>query len=124
MSKMTEIRDRRQNRRRHHVRKKIRGTAERPRLTVHKSLRHVYAQLVDDTHGVTLTMVSSVNFSFPQNEGKRLTKTEQSKCIGVALVEKAREKGIGEVVFDRNHNLYHGRVKAVAEGARKEGLKF
>jgi len=106
------------------VRKKLRGTAERPRLTVHKSLRHVCAQLVDDTHGVTLAMVSSVSFSFPQNEGKKLTKTEKSAYIGAALAEKAREKGIVEVVFDRNYNLYHGRIKAVAEGARKEGLKF
>jgi len=124
MSKVTKTRERRQNRRRHHVRKKISGTPERPRLTVHKSLRHVYAQLVDDIHGVTLAMVSSVNYSFPLNEGKKLTKKEESERVGAVLAEKAREKGITEVVFDRNYNLYHGRIKALADGARKEGLKF
>ncbi len=124
MSDVLKIREGRRRRRRHHVRKKIRGTAERPRLTVQKSLRHIYAQLVDDTRGVTLAMVSSVSFSFPQSEGKKLTKTEESERIGIVLAAKAREMGITRVAFDRNHNQYHGRVRAVAESARKEGLEF
>jgi len=124
MSRMHKIRNRREKRRRYHVRKKIEGSAERPRFTVQKSLRHMYAQLIDDGQGVTLAMVSSVNFSFEKSEGKQLTKVEQSALIGTALAARAKEQGITKVVFDRNHNLYHGRIKAVAEAARKEGLKF
>jgi large subunit ribosomal protein L18 len=132
MSKVFEIVEKRRVRRRHHVRKKVTGTAERPRLTVHKSLRHIYVQLVDDTvvdkHGATsgasVLMVSSVNRDFPTKEGKPLTKREKSEHIGLVLAEKAKEKGILSVVFDRNHNLFHGRIKAVADGARKGGLQF
>ena len=124
MSRMHKIRDRREKRRRYHVRKAIKGSAERPRFTVQKSLRHVYAQLIDDGRGMTLALVSSVSFSFEKSEGKLPTKVEQSALIGTALAARAKEQGITEVVFDRNHNLYHGRIKAVAEAARKEGLKF
>jgi len=132
MGKVFEIIRRRRTRRRYHVRKKITGSAECPRLTVQKSLRHIYAQLIDDTvvdkngapSGASLLMVSSVNHKFPTAEGKKLTKREQSEHIGQVLAEKAKEKGILKVVFDRNHNLYHGRVKAVADGARKAGLEF
>jgi len=99
---------------------------------VQKSLRHIYAQLIDDTavdksgapSGASLVMVSSVNFDFPAAEGKKLTKREQSEHLGQVLAEKAKEKGILKVVFDRNHNLYHGRIKAVADGVRKAGLEF
>ena len=124
MSKIHKIREKREKRRRYHVRQKIKGSAERPRLTVQKSLRHVCVQLVDDRHGMTMAMVSSINFSFEKSEGKQLTKVEQSALIGTALAARAKEQGITEVVFDRNHNLYHGRIKAVADAARKEGLKF
>ena len=124
MNGMHKIRDRREKRRRYHVRKTIEGSAERPRFTVQKSLRHVYAQLIDDRRGVTLAIVSSVSFPFEKSEGKQPTKAEQSALIGAALAARAKEQGITEVVFDRNHNLYHGRIKAVAEAARKEGLKF
>jgi large subunit ribosomal protein L18 len=91
---------------------------------VQKSLRHVYAQLIDDRQGKSLVMISSVNFPFEQGGEKPRTKLEESARIGAALAARAKEKGITEVVFDRNHNLYHGRIKAVAEAARKEGLKF
>ena len=123
MSRVADIRAKRRNRRRLHVRTKVKGSAECPRLTVQKSLRHVYAQLVDDVAGKSLAQVSSINFSFDGGEGKP-HKTAQSEQIGRVLAEKAREIGVTEVVFDRNHNLYHGRIKAVAESARKAGLKF
>ncbi len=106
-----------------HVRTKIKGSAECPRLTVQKSIRHIYAQLVDDVAGRSLAQISSINFSFAEEKGKP-NKTAQSEQIGRALAEKAKEIGVTQVVFDRNHNLYHGRVKAVADGARKAGLKF
>lgn len=124
MSKIFKIREAREKRRRRHVRRIIIGTAERPRLSVQKSLRHVYAQLIDDIQGVTLTMVSSVNFPFEKSAEKPPSKTERSALIGAALAARAKEMGITRVLFDRNHNLYHGRIKAVAEAARKEGLEF
>ena len=124
MSNLTREKATRRTRRRFHVRRRIIGTAERPRLTVQKSLRHMYAQLVDDTHAASLAMVASVNFPFASAEGKKLTKTQQAVQIGSAIAAKAMEKGITHVVFDRNHNLYHGRIKAVADGARKGGLQF
>jgi len=124
MSNVLHIKKGRRERRRQHIRTNVFGTAERPRLTVQKSLRHIYAQVVDDTCGVTLAMVSSVNFAFPAEPGKKLTKTQQSVQIGRAIAAKAIEKGVTQVVFDRNHNLYHGRIKAVAEAARKGGLQF
>ncbi len=124
MSRIYKIRDMRKKRRRLHVRSSIRGTTDRPRLSVQKSLRHVYAQLIDDTRGVSLAMISSVNFHFEASEGKKPSKTEQCALIGETLASRAKEKGITRVVFDRNHNLYHGRVKAIAEAARKAGLEF
>ena len=124
MSDVLHIKKSRRTRRRLHVRRRIVGTGERPRLTVQKSLRHIYAQVVDDTRRVTLVMQSSVNFPFVDEKGKRPTKTQQAVQIGRAIAVKAIEKGITQVVFDRNHNLYHGRIKAVADAARKGGLTF
>jgi large subunit ribosomal protein L18 len=124
MSRVHQIQDSRRWRRRHHVRTKIHGTGDRPRLTVQKSLRHVYVQLVDDIQGKSLALVSSVNFPFASAEGKPLSKTARSALVGAKLAARARELGITRVVFDRNHNLYHGRIKAIAEAARKEGLEF
>jgi len=99
------------------IRKKIRGTAERPRLVVFRSNRYIYAQLVDDTEGKTLTSFSSLVL------GKNLTK-ETAKEVGLKIAELAKEKKVEQVVFDRNGYIYHGRVKALAEGAREGGLKF
>ena len=121
MSRLATISAKRRNRRRLHVRNKVKGSAERPRLTVQKSVRHVYAQLIDDVAGKSLAQVSSINFTF---EGDKPSKTAQSEQIGRAVADKAREIGVTRVVFDRNHNLYHGRIKAVAESARKAGLEF
>ena len=103
------------------VRKKISGTPERPRLCVFRSNKAIYAQIIDDVTGVTLagcsSFVKTINFS----EGK---KTDKSKLVGAEIARKAKEKGINTVVFDRNGFQYHGRVKALAEGAREGGLIF
>ena len=99
------------------VRKKVSGTAERPRLVVRRSLKHIYAQLVDDTANRTLMTVSSQDIG----EGK---KTERSVEVGKEIAARAKEAGITRVVFDRAGYKYHGRVKAVADGAREGGLEF
>ena len=100
-----------------HIRSKISGTAERPRLAVFRSNKSIYAQLVDDTTGTTLAAATSLN-------GDKVPKIEQSSMVGKAIAAKALEKGITEVVFDRSGYLYHGRVKQLAEGASEGGLKF
>ena len=99
------------------VRKKVAGTSERPRLVVYRSLKHIYAQLVDDVARHTLASVSSHTVG----EGK---KTEKATAVGKALAERAKSAGITRVVFDRAGYRYHGRVKAVADGAREGGLNF
>ncbi len=105
------------------IRRKISGTPERPRLTVYKSLKHMYAQLVDDVSGRTLVAVGTTSKAL-RDEVKEDDKTAAAKKVGAALAKAAREKGIGAVVFDRNGFDYHGRVAAVAAAAREAGLKF
>ncbi len=112
-----------QEKRRKRVRSKVIGAPERPRLTVCKSIKHVYAQIVDDSAGKTLAHVSSTSKEMAGKLSGAKNKTAQAKIIGLAIADAAKEKGITEVVFDRNHNLYHGRVRALAEGAREGGLK-
>ena len=102
------------------VRAKISGTAERPRLNVFRSLSNIYAQIIDDTTGNTLVSASSVEKGFEGNGGNK----EAAKKVGVMIAERAKEKGITEVVFDRGGYVYHGRVKELAEGAREGGLQF
>ena len=109
--------------RRARIRRKVSGTAARPRLTVYKSLKHMYAQLVDDASGKTLVAVSTGSKAL-KNEVKEDDKTSAAKKVGAALARAAREKGIEAVVFDRNGFDYHGRVQAVAAAAREAGLKF
>jgi large subunit ribosomal protein L18 len=105
------------------VRQKVVGTSERPRLNVYRSLDHIYAQIIDDTHGRTLLAVSTLDPSLRQNlEGK--TKTEQAAAVGRTLAEQAKQAGIVMVVFDRGGYKYHGRVKALAEASREGGLQF
>ena len=111
---------RQRNRRRHRVRKPLRGTSERPRLTVRRSHKHIYAQVIDDVKGVTITSASS----HVKDSAQKVNKTDQAKLIGKEIAENASKAGIKEVVFDRNGYLYHGRVKALAESARENGLKF
>ena len=102
------------------VRKKISGTAARPRLNVFRSAKHIYAQLIDDVAGVTLASASSMEKGFEGFGGNK----EAAKTVGMGIAQKAQEKGISEIVFDRSGYIYHGRVKELAEGAREGGLKF
>lgn len=111
-------------RRRKRVRKKIFGTSERPRLCVYKSLRQIYAQLVDDGAGRTLTAVSSLTREVRSQIKPENTKPVVSKKVGILLAQKAKEVGITSVVFDRSRYPYHGRIKSLAEGAREGGLGF
>jgi len=107
------------------VRKSISGTTERPRLCVRRSINHIYAQIVDDEQGKTIAFVGSTGKEFAQKvSGKGISKTEVSKIVGEMVAEKAIEKGVKAVVFDRKGYLYHGRVKALAEAARGKGLVF
>lgn len=103
------------------VRNKVRGTEERPRLVVFRSSKHIYAQLVDDERGVTLVGASDLAAGI-QVDGKG--KTGKSFAVGQLVAAKAKDRGIARVVFDRGGYQYHGRVKAVADGARKGGLEF
>lgn|SRR5690606_20930106 len=105
------------------VRRKIRGTSERPRLSVYRSLRHMYAQLIDDDAGVTLVAASTLEPALRGREGGT-GNVEAAREVGRILGQRALEKGIVRVVFDRGGNKYHGRVRAVAEGAREAGLQF
>lgn len=100
------------------IRKRISGTNERPRLTVFRSNKAIYAQLIDDNEGITLLAASVSDIETKGN------KTEQSKEVGKKLAEKATAAGISKVVFDRNGYLYHGRIKSLADGAREGGLQF
>ncbi len=109
--------------RKKHIRKRLSGTAERPRLSVFRSSRHIYAQLVDDVKGDTLISASSLEKTV-QGLPKFENKIAMAEHIGKLLAERAKEKGIETVVFDRNGFLYHGRVKALSSGAREAGLKF
>jgi large subunit ribosomal protein L18 len=105
------------------IRKKVSGTPERPRLTVYKSLNHIYAQVVDDTIGKTLAAASTVSKAM-KGEVKDDDKTGAAKKVGAAVAKAAIEKGVTRVVFDRNGFDYHGRIAAVAQAAREAGLKF
>jgi large subunit ribosomal protein L18 len=122
------LRERARRRRQERVRKKVQGTMTRPRLSVFKSTKHIYGQLIDDIQGHTLAAASSLSPSFHE----RVQLVEQAsggnvrgaKIVGELIAEQARAKGITQIVFDRNGFLYHGRVKALAEGARERGLEF
>ncbi len=106
---------------RYRIRKKAWGTAERPRLAVFRSNKEIYAQIIDDLSGHTLASASSRDAAIAGTKGP---KVDVSKLVGEALAEKAKAAGISAVIFDRGGYLYHGRVKALAEGAREKGLNF
>lgn len=108
-------------RRHKRVRKKIVGTPERARLSVYRSNRHIYAQITDDTRGVTLVGASDLEI---KGDVEKLTKTARAREVGKILAKKALAQKIDKVVFDRGGRLYHGRVQALAEGAREGGLHF
>ncbi|MDD5701500.1 MAG: 50S ribosomal protein L18 [Dehalococcoidales bacterium] len=110
-------------RRHERVRSKVEGTTDRPRLSVFRSLNHIYAQVIDDSKGLTLAAASTIDPEITGNlEGK--AKKTQAELVGQAVAKKAIEKGVQEVVFDRGGYKYIGRVQALADAARKEGLKF
>ncbi|MDD6770005.1 MAG: 50S ribosomal protein L18 [Inconstantimicrobium porci] len=115
--------DRKEARQKRHlrVRKKVFGTAERPRLAIFRSDKNIYAQVIDDVNRVTLVAASSLDKEF---EGKVGSNKEAAKTVGALVAKKALAKGIEDVVFDRGGYVYHGRVKELAEGAREAGLKF
>jgi large subunit ribosomal protein L18 len=112
----------RRNIRRLRIRKRVRGTDQRPRLSVYRSASHIYAQVIDDLTGSTLVAASSREALGSRVEGKG--KTAISTAVGKLVAERAKEKGIAKVCFDRGGYLYHGRVKALADGARAVGLEF
>jgi large subunit ribosomal protein L18 len=122
------MRERARRRRQERVRKRVQGTLTRPRLSVFKSAKHIYGQLIDDVQGHTLAAASSLSASFRERV-QSVEKTSGgnvsgAKIVGELIAEQARAKGVTQIVFDRNGFLYHGRVKALAEGAREAGLQF
>src|SRR5271163_4312196 len=118
LRKRNEIRQRIHDR----IRAKMSGTAERPRLNVYRSLNHIYTQVIDDANGVTIASASTVS---KKGEGKTAGgNVEAAKAIGKLIAERAQEKGVKKVVFDRGGYLYHGRIKALADAARVAGLEF
>ena len=119
MLKKSERNDKRLRRKRR-IRKKIHGTATRPRLTVYRSNRHIYAQIINDDTGVTLASASTID----EGETAGDDTTQQAKSVGTLIGERAKAANIASVVFDRNGYIYHGRVAAVAEGARETGLEL
>ena len=108
-------------RRKQRIRKKISGSTQRPRISVFRSAKHIYVQAVDDRKGTTLATASTLGEGLKDAEG---TKTDDAKAVGAAIAKALIAKGIESAIFDRNGYLYHGRVKALAEGAREAGLKF
>jgi large subunit ribosomal protein L18 len=115
--------DRRQVRR-YRIRKKVSGASERPRISVYRSLNHIYAQLIDDVSGRTLAQASDKLAEVTSRIGDGKGKVGRAKAVGVLLAERAKAIGIQRAAFDRGGYLYHGRVKALAEGAREGGLEF
>ncbi len=123
---MIKLVDRNKVRLRKHVRvrKKISGTSVKPRLAVFRSAKHMYAQIIDDVAGNTLVSASTLDEALKGNVGTKTGNKEAAKAVGKLLAEKAVEKGIKQVVFDRGGYIYHGRVKELADGAREAGLEF
>ena len=121
-----ETKEDRRQRIRFRIRKKVRGTAERPRLSVFRSVAHIYVQVIDDMAGRTVASASSVEPAVKglMSEGARPGNRKGAELVGRAIAERLREQGISRIVFDRNGYLYHGRVRAVADAARQAGLEF
>ena len=115
-----KLRTVRRNRRKRGIRKRVIGDAQRPRLTVFRSLNHIYAQLVDDLRGHTLATASTCD----KGHSGGTSNIDGAKLVGTRIADRAKEAGVSEVVFDRNGYVFHGRVKALADAAREGGLKF
>ncbi len=120
------VQKKRERRERAHlrVRSRVRGTAERPRLSIYKSLKFFYAQVIDDDRGVTLAQASSSDPEIRQRITGSASNKDAAKVVGEMVAERARAKGIEKVVFDRGGYIYHGNVKALADAAREKGLQF
>jgi large subunit ribosomal protein L18 len=123
MADKNKLKQVRLDRRRHHIRKKLMGSSERPRLSVFRSDKHIYAQLIDDHDGKTLVAASS---ALPDVRGelKNGGNVAAAKSVGRAIAQRAKDAGIAKIAFDRGGRSYHGRIKALAEAAREGGLKF
>jgi len=119
----SELKNARRERRKKRIRARMEGTVERPRLSVFRSLKHIYAQVIDDSSGKTLVTASSLSKDI-RGELKGLKKADRAKKVGALIARLCIAAKIDKVVFDRNGNLYHGRVKSLAAGAREGGLKF
>jgi large subunit ribosomal protein L18 len=121
-----KMRAKRERRERAHarVRNRVRGSAERPRLSVYKSLRYIYAQVIDDDLGTTLAQASSADPEIRGQVGNSTSGKAAAKLVGEVVAARAKEKGIDKVVFDRGGYVYHGRVQAIADAAREKGLQF
>lgn len=124
MARKPKTREEARQRRHRRVRKKVFGTPERPRLNVYRSLKHIYAQVIDDEAGVTLVAASTVEPELREAVGGYGGNVEAAKVVGRAIAQRALARGITNVVFDRGGYRYHGRVKALAEAAREAGLQF
>lgn len=121
---ITNRRKEKRDRLKQHIRLRITGTTEKPRLAVYRSLKHVYVQLIDDSTGRTLLSVSDLSKEFKEEFSASKGQIDRGKKVGLVAARKALEKNVKKVVFDRGGYLYHGAVKAVAEGAREGGLQF
>ena len=119
-----DIKIKRRIRRKRHIRKIITGTSERLRFTVNRSLKHIYAQIIDDEEMKTVVSASTVDKEIREQIKAGIPKIEQGKIVGAILAKRALEANVKKVAFDRNGYLYHGRVKALAEAVRAEGLEF
>lgn len=106
------------------VRKRVRGSAERPRLSIYKSLRFIYAQVIDDERGTTLAAASSADPGIREQVGNSTSSKAAAKLVGEMIAQRAKDKGVDKVVFDRGGYVYHGRVQALADAAREKGLQF
>jgi large subunit ribosomal protein L18 len=122
--KRLELKLKRRLRRKYSIRKKIVGTPDRLRLNVFRSLNNIYAQIIDDVHGRTLVSASTLDKEVKEQIKPDMKRIEHSKIVGAVLAKKALEKNIKKISFDRNGYLYHGRIKALAESARSNGLEF
>jgi len=123
MASSTNPREVARNKRKIRIRKKLNGTEERPRLTVFRSEKHIYAQIIDDAQGITLASASTLSPEHKEQEASG-GKVGAAKKVGELIARKAQEKGIKKVVFDRNGFIYHGRIQALADAAREAGLEF
>jgi large subunit ribosomal protein L18 len=120
---MAKTNQEKRDRRKHSIRKRVNGTTERPRMSVFRSSKHIYVQVVDDVQHKTIVAASTLDEAL-EGEIKGLKKSDKAKKIGAAIAAKLKKLGIDKVVFDRNGYIYHGRVMALANAAREAGLKF